>query len=132
MNIKKTSWHYKLINFFDFSPAHSLCPYVRQLLTSICISLLLVAVGIAMVAVFVWAPLHLVLGLIGVMAISANQITVGLIVWAIYTLAGVIIGGKYMRMKYRLRNPVVEKEPGIVMAYIKAKKEKICPTLNFE
>jgi membrane-bound ClpP family serine protease len=134
MIIKKTSWHYKLISWFDVSPSDSLCPYVRQLLTYIVISLLLCFVAVGVAILFGWAPLHVLLALMGIIAISANQLAVGVIIWAIYTLAGVILGGRYLLKKYRECNPYspVLKEPNIVMAYIKAKKEKFCPTLKFE
>lgn len=132
MIIKKTSWHYKLLTWLDFTPNRSLCPYVRQILAALAIVVFLAVGAVAMFWVFVWSPLHVLAALAGVVSITPNQLAVGLIAWAIYTLAGVIIGGKYMRVKYRERNPVVEKEPNIVVAYIKAKKDKICPTLNFE
>lgn len=134
MIIKKTSWHYKLISWFDVSPSDSLCPYVRQLLTYIALSLVLCCIAVAVAIIFGWAPLHVLLALMGIIAISANQLTVGLVIWAIYTVAGVILGGRYLRKKHRERNPYnpVLKEPNLVMAYIKAKKEKFCPTLTFE
>jgi hypothetical protein len=131
MNIKKTSWHYKLIKFFDFYPSNSLCPYVRQILAALAISAFLVIVAIAMFVVFVWSPGHVLLALMGIVGITAKELGLGLMVWGIYALAGIVFGGHYLRKKHRERNPV-EKEPNIVMAYIKAKKEKICPTLNFE
>lgn len=131
MNIKKSSWHYKMIEWFGHTPSDSLCPYVRQILLALALSLFLIAIASAIFIVFVWNPLHVLAALMGIVSITPNSLAIGLIAWAAYAVAGVVFGGKYLRKKYRERNPVVETEPNIVMAYIKAKKEKFCPTLKF-
>jgi predicted membrane protein len=132
MIIKKTSWHYKLIQWFGHTPSDSLCPYVRQILLAFALSLFLIAIASCIFIVFVWNPLHVLAALMGIVSINANALMIGLVAWAVYAIVGIVMGGKYLRKKYREKNPVVEKEPNIVMAYIKAKKDKICPTLNFE
>lgn len=133
MIIKKTSWHYKLLEFLDFNPKASLCPYVRQLVLACLLVLFNLVVATAIFIVFVVQPIHVLLALAGLMAITSNALAIGLIGWALWVLLGIFVGGHWLRKWNRERNkskPV--KEPNIVMAYIKAKKDKICPTLNFE
>lgn len=133
MIIKKTSWHYKLIKFFDFRPSNSLCPYVRQLVLACLLVLFNIAVGIAISIVFVLQPIHVLLALAGLMVITPNALAIGLIGWAVWVLIGIFVGGHWLRKWNRERNKSKpETEPNIVMAYIKAKKEKICPTIDFE
>lgn len=132
MIIKKTSWHYKLIKWCGHTPSDSLCPYVRQILMALALSLFLIVIASCVFVVFVWNPLHVLAALMGIVSITPNALMVGLIAWAVYAVAGIVFGGKYLRKKYRERNPVVEKEPNIVMAYLKAKKDKFCPSIDFE
>lgn len=132
MIIKKSSWHYKMIAWFGHTPSDSLCPYVRQILLVLALSAFLAAIAVAVFIVFVWNPLHVLAALMGIVSITPNALGVGLIAWAAYAVAGVIFGGKYLRKKYRERNPVQDKEPNLIMAYIKAKKDKFCPTLDFQ
>lgn len=133
MNIKKTSWHYQLIKWFGASPSDSLCPYVRQILLYVAVSLFLVVIAVAIGIVFVWNPLHVVAAAFGLVAISPDALFVGCLVWAAYAVIGIWYGGRYLWKLYKARNPYqpVLKEPNIVVAYIKAKKEKFCPTLKF-
>lgn len=133
MIIKKSSWHYKMIEWFGHTPSNSLCPYVRQILLGIALSVFMAAVAVAVFIVFVWNPLHVLAALMGIVSITPNQLMVGLIGWAVWALLGIFVGGHWLRKWNRERNKSKpEKEPNLIMAYIKAKKDKFCPSLDFQ
>jgi hypothetical protein len=135
MNIKKTSWHFKLVAFFNDSyPSSSLCIYIRQLIIAMGMALFLAVICVAGLIVFVGAPLQAIAGWFGLISITKGELIAGGVVLGVYLAAGVVSGAVWSWKQYRARNPYkkpLPKEPNIVMAYIKAKKEMFCPQIKF-
>lgn len=59
MNVRRTSWHYRLLRFLYFDPHDNLCPYVRQVFGALVMasSLAMVALIVLFVAAYpIWRP----------------------------------------------------------------------------
>jgi len=151
MNISRKSWHYRLadftMDFFSRSPSDSLCIYFWQVVLSPFI--LIGAAAIILIAIFVLS-VALLYGI--------GCITNDLLVWAhvlpesFKQLPGVfnyraVISSLLIELilvLYFLRSEIKnrlgikertedeEKEQNFVVAFIKAKKQKICPFITFK
>ena len=141
MNINKDSWHYRLLMEFGGSAPSNLCPYVRKVISA------LVAFGMMF---FLGACLTAFIGL-GLGSIAGYIVTGILLpsaVMSLVILALVLIAAHFLAMgnhgSYRdfilypfrkVSSGVMEnkgtKEPRIFVEYIKAKHNKLCPTLDF-
>lgn len=154
MIISKRSWHYRLIN--DYSPfwvQRSLCGYFWQVVT---LSLaIIIGVPTALAAVVLGGPLFwiyggdplvvliqeypfiikewmlasMILGFIGWIAVAICAI--------LFTMAGCFIGiGKVIDLvkgEYKPDEESTElKEPGLFRSWVAAKRDKICPILEFK
>lgn len=148
MNISRNSWHYRLadftMDFFSRSPSNSLCIYFWQVVLS---PFILVA-GAAIILITLLALAVFVLYGLGC-------ITNDLLVWvhvlpqtfkqlpgifnyrAIITsvIIDVSVIGFLIYKEYKSQcktDEDDEKEPNFVVAFVKAKKEKICPFITFK
>lgn len=148
MNINPNAWYHQIFKFYDTNPPYNLCPYVRKLillwtfsigsLAGLC--LLLVLLGAAVIF-----GIGMATGLFDASAFNTLQIT-GL-QWVYAFFAGVIscasIGGilygsvalayKINEKRKAKKELIGYKEPSnIVIKYISAKHNKICPSLTFK
>lgn len=151
MNINVNSWHYKLVkNTFTTSKGvpRSLCPYMRAVLYRI-MFFGVTGTGLTLMLSNLLVDPMIGLGIAGLWAYVASF-------FASIVMLAVILGGAcaivfggvwvYQRIqdwwedrKYdkelereRLKEQGIEpKQPNIVFAFVKAKHDKICPTLNF-
>lgn len=151
MNINTTSWHYKLVkNTFTTSKGvpRSLCPYMRAVLYRI-MFFGVTGTGLTLMLSNLLVDPMIGLGIAGIWAYVASF-------FASIVMLAVILGGAcaivfggvwvYQRIqdwwedrKYdkelereRLKEQGIEpKQPNIVFAFVKAKHDKFCPTLNF-
>lgn len=151
MNINVNSWHYKLVkNTFTTSKGvpRSLCPYMRAVLyrimffgvtgtgLTLMLSNLLVDPMIGLGIAGIWAyvasffasivMLTLILG--GACAVVFGG------VWCVQRIQDWWSDRKYDKEleRERLKEQGIEPKPeNIVWAFVKAKHNKICPTLNF-
>lgn len=151
MNINTNSWHYKLVkNTFTTSKGvpRSLCPYVRGVIYRV-LFLGAVGTGLTLMLSNMLVDPMIGLGIAGLWAYVASFFAS--IVMLAVILAGacaIVFGGVwvYQRIqdwwedrKYdkelereRLKEQGIEpKQPNIVFAFVKAKHDKFCPTLNF-
>ena len=130
MNINKSSFHYKLAKLAsDGAVPNNLCAYF----------------WLAVFGAFLYFLVVIVVILAGFCVVS-----IGLAWWSYAFQVPAIIGGvlsagvlfAFLMMRIAERkederwalmgeDPIPEKEPGLIMAYLKAKKEKVCPILNF-
>ncbi|UYD59231.1 hypothetical protein HPMBJEAJ_00116 [Aeromonas phage avDM6] len=136
MNIKTSSWHYRFVNSFFDSVPRSLCPYFWKvvwglmIVTGIILLLLMASFSIG-VSILEFFAVN-----IGLIAMIASPF-VGILAIVIVIAVMVFIAISWEIMKSKLRNKkwsnknLHEKKPSLVGSYIKARKEKICPTLNF-
>ncbi|UIW11387.1 MAG: hypothetical protein [Enterobacter phage ENC9] len=151
MNINTNSWHYKLVkNTFTTSKGvpRSLCPYMRAVLYRI-MFFGVTGTGLTLMLSNLLVDPMIGLGIAGIWAYVASF-------FASIVMLAVILGGAcaivfggvwvYQRIqdwwedrKYdkelereRLKEQGIEpKQPNIVFAFVKAKHDKFCPTLNF-
>jgi len=141
MKISKDSWHYKWsIDIMSMTPSTNFCTYMRRLFVSIAIIppiiLFFAAVFITAATCFISVPFFLIVepstvaGFIGVQKdIIGTMFSIGLIVWAFFVFVMTEI--LYKKMKRRKKQETTD-EPGLVKTFIKSKKEKICPIIEFE
>jgi len=81
--------------------------------------------------VFIWAPIQTWLGWAGLVQLTEHQYVVGIVVHAIYVLGLT----SWLVKKFWIERPTKTsppKEPSIMMEYLKAKKQKMCPMLTFK
>ena len=145
MKVNKNSWHYKTITeetlgvggCSQYFVSHSLCTYFWQVIASILLKgTLLLVILPAGLSLFVTLPLislvgwlvtgSLVEGDLGLIILFAEVLAV--LIWLI------VIGVDILRNKfndYRYVKESVDKGPSLVGQYIKAKKDKICPIIEF-
>lgn len=142
MNISKNSWHYKTIRNLNRTPSRSLCLYFWQVV--LC-SLFLYLIGPAVLLLggfCIIGGLPLVVGGLlthtpdgdllwnWIVMVKCWSVGIGAIVaffavgWFIVSLWGYI--------KSKLSKVSIDKEPSVLVSYIQAKKQKVCPFINFK
>lgn len=156
MNINEKSWHCRVHDFaFDkYSRPHSLCPYFWKVvfalfgMTSL---LVLSSVAFTLVGWKLAASWLAKIGITSVWAIGASGFTIGAV--GILGLVGVVFGTlfglaklkdliedkiKERNYKEYVRELEARKDPNyvppkksILMEFIRARKEKFCPSLTF-
>ncbi|AWD90528.1 membrane protein [Erwinia phage Cronus] len=143
MNITKSSWHYRLINKISDKPVPtSLCPYVRKLLLIIVVNLFLVSL-ITFFFVSLGTEIVAKAGLVaGFWFWIASFFAGGLTIVAIIaTVVGGGIGIAYLVNRYKERKQekkearqaagIPPKPKSLVTAWVEAKHDKFCPSLEF-
>lgn len=150
MNISKTSWHYRLLNFFDHTlnlydvkgfPPRDLCSYMRSVLWAVVWPIAILA-SLPFYSRGVWMWLHH-LSVTGFWsAVCVIVFIVGssilLLLALLLTIAAVVFSCLYIHEKIKAikdahRDPnatEVEAEPGVVVSWFRAMKKKICPLLT--
>ena len=143
MKINKSAWHYELITEGLFwldgqLPSRSLCVYFWQV-----VWMLLKGVGVAML---VASPLVALAWSVAGYSPEALLMLVPYVVWAyigatclamavIFVFAGTVVliceGVKLMVKKIGIKKSS-SSPTSLVYNYIKAKKDKICPIIDFE
>jgi hypothetical protein len=155
MKISKKSWHYKVVRWFyqdvrknHFDIPTNLCGYVRNLfyVTLIAIiSALFLAYTIYGFAIMIdhgWALFRndeLLFGLFEVIAVivSFMVIALGLLIGCAFLAAVCLVWvcvAVEAIVNYRTRKQlglITKKEPGLVRQWLKAKKEKVCPRIEY-
>ena len=148
MKVNKNSWHYRAITeetlgltgVGSYNVSRSLCIYFWQVVISVVFKGFLLLVMLpSLLSLFVVMPLvsvvgtlvtgNLVQGDTGLIVLLAEALSVliGILLWGYFTLVD-----KYRDYNYKklLQDPI-DKEPSLVGQYIKAKKDKICPIIEF-
>lgn len=134
MKINTDSWHYKFIDTVDTTHLHkkNLCPYVRQLLKCMFLTLIGVVVGVVLgialgffllTPIFAWS--------IGFDVVQAFLLSIGWLVVGAVTLKqcrGWRVSWNKNLFTLPTRQP---REPGIFSIWLTAKHDKICPSLEF-
>ena len=139
MNISKTSWHYKVVaNTFCFMdywwPSQSLCIYFWQVILRLVFGL---ALGLLIVS-----PLVTILTYVTDTLESSHFLVqfysfLGFVMGMLYligALVGIILllceGVAWVSRKFPKKHKE-PKEPSLLIAYIKAKKDRVCPMITF-
>ena len=141
MKISTQSWHYKMVNKIFNYPSKSLCIYFWQIPYS---AIVCAVCGIVMLTVIV--------GMVGTVLVLLAQ-PVALNIWhvpvedtlALGLLSTVVWGAVFKglnehfsaaswnKVLFKVKTkPRKEKKPSLLLAYLKAKKDKVCPLIEFE
>ena len=142
MNLSKNTWHFKVVEdefcFMEgWDASRSLCLYFWQVVMR-----LFFGIGLGLLAV---SPLVTIITYVTDTTHSAPFLIhfysfIGFIVSFFYFFVlGITIccctieGVKWVARKFprKYKEPKEPKEPSIIIEYIKAKKAKVCPMLNF-
>jgi len=131
MNVNRDSWHYKLAHMIsDYGRVpNNLCAYFwRVILGGFVFSLLLCVAGVVIVCV----------ASIGMQYLYPNlfPLAVGGGIAAIFALVVILTGlitARKEKESYECNEDGerIRPEPNIVWEYLKAKKQKVCPLLEF-
>ena len=137
MKIKQSSWHYRLLEAFSRYPSRSLCGYFWQVVSTL---LLYVPVTIlfigALVGILGFMFLMPIFSFFGIFDISSGGY-IGLLLWAFVLFAYLeekysVITNLHEKWEDRsIRKEYKEKDPNIFFEWLKAKKSKVCPMLEF-
>jgi hypothetical protein len=142
MNISKRSWHYRYMDWLGFNVKHtySLCIYFWKLVFALTVPPAIFSFAGLLVLTFVigvvTVPLHIV-GLIDLQllpkVISTALGVFGFVGWIglIYFPSTVLITYAYRNLKARRNSPTAPPEPNVFIEYIKAKKQKVCPIIDY-
>ncbi len=131
MNIKKTSWHYRAIVKFGFTPSKSLCMYFWQIPLIGLFFVFAFAAGLALAFSTAHAfavPIALLMGSKTSLGAEINSGLVA-VVFFWWVLVGMIA---YDVCKVKFPRKKTKKKPSIITEYVKAKKQKICPIIEFK
>ena len=131
MKISKNSWHYRFIQATGEIPKHGLCDYVWQVLKPLGVLAILF-----IIAVIVTFPIgETIITQMSVAPVGNHWLTylasaiVGLIAGTVI----VIVSAIFVVCACNLKDKVfTNNKNGVTMSYIKAKKEKSCPIIEFE
>jgi len=141
MNISKNSWHYRTIKNMNRQPARSLCLYFWQVVFC---SLFLYIIGPAILllcAVCIVGLLPLVIGGIAthtpdgalwdwIVAVKCWSVGIGITI--VFFAVGWFAVAFYNFTRGKISNYSVDKEPSVLVSYIQAKKQRVCPVINFK
>ena len=130
MNINKSSFHYKLAKLAsDGAVPNNLCAYFWLAVFGAFLYFLviLVVIGVAFCLASIglawWSPDFILPAFIG----GALSVAC-LLCFLMMTIEERKTDERWAAMG---EEPSPEKEPNLVIAYLKAKKEKVCPIINF-
>ena len=139
MLISRYSWHYKFNNWFskhivgDIHPKEStnLCRYfwrtVRNLIVTTAI-LSFIVFCLAGITIFVVRYINNLIVLDTAVLIATGIVFLILLIIAL----GIFIFVKYQDRQDKIEfGEIVPKEPGLVKSFVKAKKSKVCPMIQY-
>lgn len=137
MKIKKTSWHYQVASLTtNGQPSNSLCIYFWQVVGSV-----FVAIPLSILAILALIFL-LTLPFTQYLFTSKPPLTVTVIIGAfeILLLADVLLSsmkkrrgmGMFKYLKHQAPTFSNDSPPSLFRSWLRAKKDKVCPLLEFE
>ena len=143
MKVSRSAWHYEVVSEGLFwvdgwFPSKSLCKYFWQV-----VGMVLVGLGSIMLVV---SP---IVALLTFPFISGSEATLVLFLQLMWALVGgavlamiallafagavsLVFGGGRLILSKALSRSIKTKHPSIVYSYLKAKKDKVCPIIDFE
>ncbi|MBF84469.1 MAG: hypothetical protein CL489_08350 [Acidobacteria bacterium] len=141
--INKDSWHYNLIMRYLTTPPKSLCVYPYTVIFFMLLSIVLVLVAITVILLVGYAVIAPTLVMLGFMDISWKTNAAAIITSLVSVYIGCIMFYLYCRDRYRIyknkkffsdeppKPKPKPKQSNMIVAIIKAKKEKICPRIEY-
>lgn len=137
IQISKTSWHYRLVSRMnsDHVPNRGLCAYMRKVFTSIMWLTLFASIITFFVCFMIGGPVAFWLAYFDVFEMTKNIKGFGIISQGIWLVGGAIFGintaRDYLKTRSWKKGPKPTKKPSVFVEYIKAKKQKVCPNIEF-
>lgn len=147
MKLSKNSWHYKLNKHVSnnyYIPPKSLCLYFWQTVGKM-LALVVALGGVCLIGLgFLSIILFLQTGITGWVIWPEIIFELGAVLTAVILflsmMGGVIatteghmkVFPEWMKITRFKKHEQVEKKPSLVVEYIKAKKEKVCPYIEWE
>lgn len=139
IKINKNSWHYKVVNFGCTSNndiSNNLCTYFWQFVRGCGIGCALL-LGVILFIVFA----SFVIGSLFV-PLDVSEAVVAMIIWIVIALSFKDVIIHHFGSDHWLKRDVFKnlkskdgqtnRKPSIIKEYLKAKKQKICPIIEFE
>lgn len=138
MKVNVNSWHFRTVCRMNFTPSRSLCVYFWQVVWSTfmlylvfpAILLIILIGGIAAMPIPVGDFILWIFDA-GVSLEGLNSYLLRLGVGYAGIILVVVFWIGYAYLKERRVKVVEKKEDGIFVSYVKAKKSKICPIIEF-
>lgn len=132
IQISKTSWHFKMVKFFFDGNSRGLCQYVRRLILSMCIATCLFFVGCGAIWFMFGLPIKFALSYFIDITYAKDELVMTAISGLVWAFCTVCICGSFIKDRFiARRKPKPEKKPSVFIEYIKAKKQKVCPNIEF-
>lgn len=137
MNVSTSSWHYRLVDGLGWVHRKSLCLYFWQVVFAMLIAIalaILIPVSLLIVVVFVPACVgKLIYSFFDIAAPASNLVRITYFTLTGYGLFLLVFVVALFELWLRQKNKSAPKKPdGLLASYIKTKKQKICPVINFE
>ncbi len=129
MKISKSSWHYKLIKRYEEEPANNLCVYFWQVVLGLLIPVFIIGAVSFIIFFIISDTLIFMSGVIGFILFVLFLVYVGLPLYDKYIEP---FYNKYIKREPKPLKPKKDKKPNLTIEYLKAKKQKICPILEWE
>lgn len=142
MIISKNSWHYKIITEkFCFLqpilyPSNNLCLYfwsvIFRFIQGISTYLVLASPIVSLIVVFLMDSQNVPL-FVGLWAFTGFIVSGITLVFALVFIGVIVVDySNKLIKKHSPKTSKKEKKPNLFIAYIKAKKQKICPIIEFK
>jgi hypothetical protein len=137
MKIKTDNWHFYIVNTYGTFPQNDLCRYVWQvigLITMLFAVGMMIGISLLVASLPIFCALYI--WITGIPWIWHETFPTLAIIAAVFEIVGLLWCGLYYWFKY-WKAKQLDKEPGtykpnIFFEYLRAKKQKICPILEFE
>ncbi len=134
MKVSESSWHYWLYEVsFENGKPHgretNLCPYFWRVVGGASKLLIVIAVLLALLAAIgfgFWKYTAIAFGLVTVISVAIALIDYEREIKNFFTSSGDGTSGDGTEPE-----PKREPEPGLLRSYLKAKKDKVCPPIEF-
>jgi Na+-transporting methylmalonyl-CoA/oxaloacetate decarboxylase gamma subunit len=134
MNISKQSWHYGVVsNKFCFMDgwwaSNSLCLYFWQVVMRISFGFLLCLLAVSPLVLIMQIALGSSPTLLGVLGLIIGLLYIFVLLIFIVLCIGEVY--RKVRRTFPHKEPKKPSEPNILIEYIKAKKDKVCPMITY-
>ena len=135
MKVNTNSWHFRAVDFAFDSIPKSLCTYFWAVVAGCELQVVLWTVGVAILVGAIYFTVIPFVMLFGLLPYTATWVELSMVAsFSCYLTIGLILFNSYWKetLKPKLHNrPKRAKRESLVGAYVRAKKQRICPTLEF-
>lgn len=135
MIIKKDSWHFRLMGEWNRRAATKyeyrgggLCDYFWSVVYALISATIVCSASLALILVVLYLLVVAPLLMFWVPAMVEPG-SIGIIIWLFTAVAS---GMAWLHHKFDTRKRAAPKPDGLLKSYIKARKEKFCPTIKVE